>query len=112
MSCAIGQPRGRFQHLCLRVPALLLSSFSGAPAGASTSSNPVVLSRRESTFTRGLTHRHSGGTLRPMDLLPLRVAAIKPAVIYSLKYSLKISVLNGAGNGVVVRPLAARVLRG
>src|SRR4051812_4460627 len=108
MSCAIGRPNARFQHLCLRVPALLLSSFSGAPAGASTSSNPIVLSRRESTFTRGLTHRHSGGTLRPMDLLPLRVAAIKPAVIYSLK----ISVLNGAGNGVVVRPLAARVLRG
>src|SRR3954470_17814585 len=109
MSCAIGPPSVRFQHRCLRVPALLLSSFSSAPAGHRISSNPVVLSRREGTFTRRLTRRHSGGTLRPMDLLPLRVAAIKPAVIYSLK----ISVLNGAGNGrVFARLLAARVLRG
>src|SRR3954468_6134205 len=108
MSCGSGPQKGRFQLLYRRAPGLLLSKFSGAPAGQLISSKYLVLSRREGTFTRRLTHRHSGGTLRPMDLLPLRVAAIKPAVIYSQK----ISVLNGAGNGAFVCPLAARVLRG
>src|SRR5882724_10822992 len=63
----------QFQHPARR---RLLSSFGGAPAGRAASSNKPVLSRSEGSLTRLLTHGQGGGTLRPMDLLPLRVAAI------------------------------------